>query len=183
MILGILKPILQPLLNPTIPAAPAATPSRAATTSTGAVVPAAAASQQTIQQAAETPLVAASPQQGSAAAQTEGVKFDLSDKALQRVAAAAANQSSDPASAPASAEPVAAVSETAADRPAEAADPSEEDRARAWAIRGMEREKLLNLVDILKVTPKADPAQKEVAEHAAAQPSVQAAPASQPGAA
>lgn len=55
-------------------------------------------------------------------------------------------------------------------------DPSEEERARAWAIRGMERGKLLDLVEKLKVTPQADPAEKEVAEHTAAQPFVQAAP-------
>ena len=64
----------------------------------------------------------------------------------------------------------------AARQPAEASDPTEEERARAWAIRGMEREKLLSLVETLKVNPKADPAQKEVAEHTAAQPLVQAAP-------
>ena len=50
--------------------------------------------------------------------------------------------------------------------------------ARAWAIRGMERERLLELVETLKVTPKADPAEKEVAESTAAQAYVQAAPAS-----
>lgn len=212
MVLGILNPILKPLLNLAIPAAtpaPASTPTPATTTSTVAVVQAAAASQQAVRQAAETPPVASASQSSPAVAQTEGVKFDLSDKALQLVEASAATQSTAPqapaaqasaaatapapgsgwafrpaaASVPATTEPVASVSETAADQPTETADPTEEDRARAWAIRGMEREQLLNLVDTLKVTPKADPAQKEVAEHAAAQPSVQAAPASQRGAA
>ena len=89
--------------------------------------------------------------------------------------AAAAPRATAPSVRPA-AEPVPEAFDTAARQPAEASDPTEEDRARAWAIQGMEREKLLSLVETLKIIPTADPAQKEVAEHTAAQPLVQAAP-------
>ncbi|MFD2814016.1 hypothetical protein ACFSYD_04960 [Paracoccus aerius] len=141
-----------------------------------------------------------------AQAPTDGVKFDLSDKALQLVGQAAASGPAVPAGSSAAAPATAASASSAAQAPArapitsrggasstapepqpvstspkadplEAVDPTEEERARAWAIRGMEREKLLNLVETLKVTPKADPAEKEVAQNAAAQPSVQASPA------
>lgn len=59
-------------------------------------------------------------------------------------------------------------------------NPTEEERARAWAIRGMDRERLLSLIDTLKVAPKADAAEKEVARYAAAQPQIQASPAAEP---
>lgn len=187
MALGLLKPILTPILRlVTPPAAPAAAAQATA-------VPAA-----TIQAAS----VSQKPMQNTPPPEAEGVKFDLSDKALQLVEGAAAAQAFAPPpqaaaavqtstalpaaaaasgagaspAATASAEPKATV--TAAD-PAKTLDPTEEGRARAWAIRGMEREKLLNLVETLKITPQADPAQKEVAEHTAAQAYVQAAPASE----
>jgi hypothetical protein len=200
MVLGILKPVLNPLLTP---AASNAAPNSAVGRAAAA---ARAASEAAAQQAsADKPASPPSPAQ----APTEGVKFDLSDKALQLVGQAAASGPAAPAgssaAAPATAVPAASGS-SAAQAPArapitsrggassttpepqpvstspkadplEAVDPTEEERARSWAIRGMEREKLLNLVETLKVTPKADPAEKEVAQNAAAQPSVQASPA------
>ncbi|MDQ1900422.1 hypothetical protein RAH32_08180 [Paracoccus sp. WLY502] len=179
MVLGILKPVLNPLLSPAA--------SNAASESS--VARSAAEAQAAAQQAATQPGVD----------QSEGVVFDLSDKALQQVEEAAAAQSAasaSPAQDAAAQTPVtsagassgAARGASMTDKPAEEkaapvvsrelapSDPSEEERARAWAIRGMERGKLLDLVERLKVTPQADPAEKEVAEHTAAQPFVQAAP-------
>ena len=197
MVLGILKPVLNPLLTP---AASNAAPNSAVGRAAAA---AQAASEAAAQQAsADKPASQPSPAQ----APTEGVKFDLSDKALQLVGQAAASGPAVPAGSSAAAPAAAASASSAAQAPArapitsrggasstapepqpvstspkadplEAVDPTEEERARAWAIRGMEREKLLNLVETLKVTPKADPAEKEVAQNAAAQPSVQASPA------
>ena len=197
MVLGILKPVLNPLLTP---AASNAAPNSAVGRAAAA---AQAASEAAAQQAsADKPASQPSPAQ----APTEGVKFDLSDKALQLVGQAAASGPAVPAGSSAAAPATAASASSAAQAPArapitsrggvsstapepqpvstspkadplEAVDPTEEERARAWAIRGMEREKLLNLVETLKVTPKADPAEKEVAQNAAAQPSVQASPA------
>lgn len=197
MVLGILKPVLNPLLTP---AASNAAPNSAVGRAAAA---AQAASEAAAQQAsADKPASQPSPAQ----APTEGVKFDLSDKALQLVGQAAASGPAVPAGSSAAAPATAASGSSAAQAPArapitsrggvsstapepqpgstspkadplEAVDPTEEERARAWAIRGMEREKLLNLVETLKVTPKADPAEKEVAQNAAAQPSVQASPA------
>ncbi|QIR83990.1 hypothetical protein [Paracoccus sp. AK26] len=197
MVLGILKPVLNPLLTP---AASNAAPNSAVGRAAAA---AQAASEAAAQQAsADKPASQPSPAQ----APTEGVKFDLSDKALQLVGQAAASGPAVPAGSSAAAPATAASASSAAQAPArapitsrggasstapepqpvstspkadplEAIDPTEEERARAWAIRGMEREKLLNLVETLKVTPKADPAEKEVAQNAAAQPSVQASPA------
>lgn len=175
MVLSLLKPILNPILAPAVQAvAPASAPTAQPT-----AAPAVTAQ-------------GTSPLQGQTQntppSQTDGVKFDLSDKALQLVEDAAATQ----ASAPPPQSPAAAVSPRAATEAAEpkatgasaadsaqALDPTEEERARAWAIRGMERERLLNLVETLKITPQAEPAQKEVAEHTAAQAYVQAAPASE----
>lgn len=186
MVLGLLKPLLTPAASNAAP--------------NSAVAKAAAAQQAAAQQSASQP--------DSTQAQPEGVRFDLSDKALQLVEEAAqasappaaaqaveemsaavqtltapptATATAAPRAATASAakaEPEASVT-TAADS-AEALDPTEEERARAWAIRGMEREKLLNLVETLKVTPRAEPAQKEVAEYTATQAHVRAAPASDP---
>ncbi|GHG25569.1 hypothetical protein [Paracoccus aerius] len=197
MVLGILKPVLNPLLTP---AASNAAPNSAVGRAAAA---AQAASEAAAQQAsADKPASQPSPAQ----APTDGVKFDLSDKALQLVGQAAASGPAVPAGSSAAAPATAASASSAAQAPArapitsrggasstapepqpvstspkadplEAVDPTEEERARAWAIRGMEREKLLNLVETLKVTPKADPAEKEVAQNAAAQPSVQASPA------
>jgi hypothetical protein len=197
MVLGLLKPTLNPFLSPRASAAPPASAAAAAARTTASQ---GAAAQQE------------SSQQNPPPAQTEGVTFDLSDQALQMVEAAAAQSSAAPAASPApvaateprvateapavlapaattpaaaravktstasKAEPQAEPPSTTAAEPAAATDPSEEERARAWAIRGMERERLLNLVETLKVTPKADPAQKEVAEHTAAQPYVLAPP-------
>ncbi|GGF66859.1 hypothetical protein GCM10011402_18960 [Paracoccus acridae] len=187
MALGILKPVLNPLLSPS--ASNAAPNSAAARRAAEAL----AAAQQ-----------AAASQPGPQ--QSEGVVFDLSDKALQQVDEAEAARSTASAAQPPAATqtPVTAVQTAAAVgssgaarsasgasrdvKPAEEkvapvvsrelapSDPSEEERARAWAIRGMERGKLLDLVEKLKVTPQADPAEKEVAQHTAAQPFVQAAP-------
>ena len=104
-----------------------------------------------------------------------GVRFDLSDQALQMVELAASSLAARPEgsqmSAPRAADPEPAPF-AAGERSLEARDPTEEERARAWAIRGMEREKLLDLLDTLRVTPNADPAQKEVAERTALQPSI-----------
>lgn len=135
-------------------------------------------------------------------ASDSGVKFDLSARALEMVdAASAADGSSDSGMAPASASGLQPASQQApasastargaetsarpeslSDTPApsrtadQSINPTEEERARAWAIRGMDRERLLSLVDTLKVTPKADPAAREVAQHTAGQPHVQASP-------
>ncbi|WP_295044596.1 hypothetical protein [uncultured Paracoccus sp.] len=207
MVLGIVKPILSPLLNPASSAATPAAPAPAVAappTVTPAATPVAQASA-----AAQQPAEAPPTQQSAAPAQTEGFKFDLSDKALHLVEAAASVQSAaplssavqavtgpstsstSPAARPATGSTTASVeapapapvaAEAAAEQPAQA-DPTEEEHARAWAVRGMEREKLLNLVDIMKVTPKVDLAQKAAAEHAAAQPSIQIARSVQEGAA
>lgn len=188
MLSGLLKPVLSPLLSLATtgtqsPTSPATAPKPVAQSTT----------QPTVPTAASEPL--AQP------ASSDGVRFDLSDAALQQIRSATqapppvasqASASEGPSApqAPASdapsrmgAAPVRAdapsdggsserAPERAADRPA---DPTEEARARAWAIRGMEREKLMGLIDTLKVTPKADLAQKEVAQQTAAQPQTQAA--------
>lgn len=194
MELGTSKPVLNPSVSNAAPNSAAARKAAEAE---------AAAQQAAAQQAAT--------QSGDQ--QSEGVVFDLSDKALQQVEEAEAARSAASASPaqgaaaqpPAAAQTPATTAQTPAAvglsgaagraygaslnvKPAEEkaapvvsqqpapSDPSEEARARAWAIRGMEQGKLLDLVERLKVTPQADPAEKEVAEHTAAQPFVQAAP-------
>lgn len=168
MELGTSKPVLNPSVSNAAPNSAAARKAAEAE---------AAAQQAAAQQAAT--------QSGDQ--QSEGVVFDLSDKALQQVEEAEAARSAASAS-PAQGAAGRAYGASLNVKPAEEkaapvvsqqpapSDPSEEARARAWAIRGMEQGKLLDLVERLKVTPQADPAEKEVAEHTAAQPFVQAAP-------
>ncbi|WP_234854808.1 hypothetical protein [Paracoccus everestensis] len=202
MVLGVLKPILSPLLPPAAPNAdPNSAVGRAAAAQQAAREAAAqqaAAQQQNAQQAQPEGVTfdlsdkALQLVEDAAAAQslvlppaTQAPSGPVAPSAAPQTqpastAAAAAPAIVAPRTAPVSvrpaAEPVLKASDMAARQPAEASDPTEEERARAWAIRGMEREKLLSLVETLKVNPKADPAQKEVAEHTAAQPLVQAAP-------
>ncbi len=195
MVLGLLKPILNLLVSPAASNAPPQS----------AVARAAAARAAQEAEARQAAAQQAAPQTNSRPGQPEGVRFDLSDKALTLVEAASASapaaasaQAQAPAVAPVQATPVQAASASAsapartsagsapavAELPAadstgsarepDAPNPSEEERARAWAIRGMERERLLSLVETLKVTLKADPAQKEAAESAAARPALQA---------
>lgn len=203
MVLGVLKPILSPLLPPAAPnAAPNSAVGQAAAAQQAAreaaAQQAAAAQQQNAQQAQPEGVTfdlsdkalqlvedAVAAQSAVLPPATQAPSGPVAPSAAPQTqpastAAAAAPAIVAPRTAPVSvrpaAEPVPEASDVEARQPAEAGDPTEEERARAWAIRGMEREKLLSLVETLKVKPKADPAQKEVAEHTAAQPLVQAAP-------
>lgn len=97
-----------------------------------------------------------SPGSAGTTGSQDGVRFDLSDAARERVRAA----------------DLAGGRET----PAAAGD---EDRARAWAIRAMDREKLLSLIGTLNAKLSADPAEKEVARTTLAQPIVQIAPSAE----
>lgn len=121
---------------------------------------------------ATSPLAGAAGQQTPQPETPDGVRFDLSDAALRQIAAAAALRGESLASS--TPEPPAGL----VDRSGDAAGPTDQGRARAWAIRGMDRDKLLALVSTLNATPGADPAEKEVARHTAAQPHIQIAPSS-----
>ena len=202
MVLGVLKPILSPLLPPAAPnAAPNSAVGQAAAAQQAAREAAAQqaeAQQQNAQQAQPEGVTfdlsdkalqlvedAVAAQSAVLPPATQAPSGPVAPSAAPQTqpastAAAAAPAIVAPRTAPVSvrpaAEPVPEASDVEARQPAETSDPTEEERARAWAIRGMEREKLLSLVETLKVKPKADPAQKEVAEHTAAQPLVQAAP-------
>lgn len=174
MVLSLLNPVMSP------------SPSSTTTTTTTTTAPTTNTSAST--SASATPesesTTEAAGQQTSQPKAPEGVKFDFSDAALKQIKAAALSAETVMMSGSARSyglsrsEAPAATSAGPVERSADAVDPTEEDRARAWAIRGMEREKLLNLVSTLNATPAANPAEKEVAEYAAAQPNIQIAPSS-----